>query len=417
MKKKAISIVCIVLAFLMMVTLVVSVVGSLGALAADEQDQIDALEQQKIELQSRQASIQTNINDLMAQQADVIEQKAAMDEKNELARQEIELINEQIDVYTDLIEQKARELEKAEAAEQAQYDLYCKRVRAMEEEGSYTYLDILFQCRSLSDVLSAIDMIGEIMDADKRLFEEYKTARENTEKVKAEYEGTLQQLGEKQETLEAEKAELEAQIAAAVEVINQLENDIEAAKAEYAKAAAAEAAAQASINAIIAQMQAEEEAARQEAAENNQQYTGTGSTATGTYIWPCPSSTYVTSAFGMREHPLFGDERPHSGIDIAGSAGSEVLAADSGTVAVATYSSSYGNYVTIYHSNGDYTLYAHMSSLAVTAGQNVTQGDVIGYVGSTGWATGPHLHFEIRVNGSTVDPLSYFSNYTLAPDA
>ena len=417
MKKKAISIVCIVLAFLMMVTLVVSVVGSLGALAADEQDRIDALEQQKIELQSQQASIQTNINDLMAQQADVIEQKAAMDEKNELARQEIELINEQIDVYTDLIEQKARELEKAEAAEQAQYDLYCKRVRAMEEEGSYTYLDILFQCRSLSDVLSAIDMIGEIMDADKRLFEEYKTARENTEKVKAEYEGTLQQLGEKQETLEAEKAELEAQIAAAVEVINQLENDIEAAKAEYAKAAAAEAAAQASINAIIAQMQAEEEAARQEAAENNQQYTGTGSTATGTYIWPCPSSTYVTSAFGMREHPLFGDERPHSGIDISGSAGSEVLAADSGTVAVATYSSSYGNYVTIYHSNGDYTLYAHMSSLAVTAGQNVTQGDVIGYVGSTGWATGPHLHFEIRVNGSTVDPLSYFSNYTLAPDA
>lgn len=417
MKKKAISIVCIILAFLMMVTLVVSVIGSLGALAAGGQDQIDALEQQKSELQSQQASIQTNIDDLIAQQADVIDQKAAMDEKNELARQEIELINEQIDVYTGLIEDKAEELEKAEAAEQAQYELYRKRVRAMEEEGSYTYLDILFQCRSLSDVLSAIDMIGEIMDSDKRLFEEYKTARENTEQVKAEYEATLAQLGEKQETLEAEKAELEEQIAAAVEVINKLQDDIDAAKAEYAKAAAAEAAAQASINAIIAQMQAEEEAARQEAAQNNQQYTGTGSTATGTYIWPCPSSTYVTSAFGMRDHPLFGDERPHSGIDIAGSAGSEVLAADSGTVAVATYSSSYGNYVTIYHSNGDYTLYAHMSSLAVSAGQSVTQGDVIGYVGSTGWTTGPHLHFEIRVNGSTVDPLSYFSNYTLAPDA
>ncbi len=417
MKKKAISIVCIILAFLMMVTLVVSVMGSLGALAAGGQDQIDALEQQKSELQSQQASIQTNIDDLIAQQADVIDQKAAMDEKNELARQEIELINEQIDVYTGLIEDKAEELEKAEAAEQAQYELYRKRVRAMEEEGSYTYLDILFQCRSLSDVLSAIDMIGEIMDSDKRLFEEYKTARETTEQVKAEYEATLAQLGEKQETLEAEKAELEEQIAAAVEVINKLQDDIDAAKAEYAKAAAAEAAAQASINAIIAQMQAEEEAARQEAAQNNQQYTGTGSTATGTYIWPCPSSTYVTSAFGMRDHPLFGDERPHSGIDIAGSAGSEVLAADSGTVAVATYSSSYGNYVTIYHSNGDYTLYAHMSSLAVSAGQSVTQGDVIGYVGSTGWATGPHLHFEIRVNGSTVDPLSYFSNYTLAPDA
>ncbi len=417
MKKKTVSAICIALAFIMIVTLVVSLMGSFGAFAAGGQEEIDALEQQKQQLQSQQQSIQSNINDLVAQQADVIEQKAAMDEKNELARQEIELINEQIEVYTDLIDDKAKELEAAEKTEQEQLELYKKRVRSMEENGSYTYLDILFQCRSLSDVLSAIDMIGEIMESDKRLYEQYKESRENTERIKGEYEHTLVLLGEKQETLEAEKAELEKQIAAAVEVINQLENDIEAAKAEYAKAAAAEAAAQASINAIIAQMQAEEEAARQEAANNGQDYTGTGSTATGTYIWPCPSCTYVTSKFGMREHPLFGDERPHTGIDIGAQAGAEVIAADSGTVAVATYSSSYGNYVTIYHSNGDYTLYAHMSSLTVTAGQNVTQGDVIGYVGSTGWASGPHLHFEIRVNGSTVDPTSYFSGLSYAPDA
>lgn len=417
MKKKTVSAICIALAFIMIVTLVVSLMGSFGAFAAGGQEEIDALEQQKQQLQSQQQSIQSNINGLVAQQADVIEQKAAMDEKNELARQEIELINEQIEVYTDLIDDKAKELEAAEKTEQEQLELYKKRVRSMEENGSYTYLDILFQCRSLSDVLSAIDMIGEIMESDKRLYEQYKESRENTERIKGEYEQTLVLLGEKQETLEAEKAELEKQIAAAVEVINQLENDIEAAKAEYAKAAAAEAAAQASINAIIAQMQAEEEAARQEAANNGQDYTGTGSTATGTYIWPCPSCTYVTSKFGMREHPLFGDERPHTGIDIGAQAGAEVIAADSGTVAVATYSSSYGNYVTIYHSNGDYTLYAHMSSLTVTAGQNVTQGDVIGYVGSTGWASGPHLHFEIRVNGSTVDPTSYFSGLSYAPDA
>ena len=417
MKKKTVSAICIALAFIMIVTLVVSLMGSFGAFAAGGQEEIDALEQQKQQLQSQQQSIRSNINDLVAQQADVIEQKAAMDEKNELARQEIELINEQIEVYTDLIDDKAKELEAAEKTEQEQLELYKKRVRSMEENGSYTYLDILFQCRSLSDVLSAIDMIGEIMESDKRLYEQYKESRENTERIKGEYEQTLVLLGEKQETLEAEKAELEKQIAAAVEVINQLENDIEAAKAEYAKAAAAEAAAQASINAIIAQMQAEEEAARQEAANNGQDYTGTGSTATGTYIWPCPSCTYVTSKFGMREHPLFGDERPHTGIDIGAQAGAEVIAADSGTVAVATYSSSYGNYVTIYHSNGDYTLYAHMISLTVTAGQNVTQGDVIGYVGSTGWASGPHLHFEIRVNGSTVDPTSYFSGLSYAPDA
>ena len=151
--------------------------------------------------------------------------------------------------------------------------------------------------------------------------------------------------------------------------------------------------------------------------QNNQQYTGTGSTATGSYIWPCPSSTYVTSRYGYRTHPIFGDERFHSGIDISANEGATIIAADSGTVSVATYDSSYGNYVTVYHSNGTYTLYAHMSSLAVSAGQTVSQGDTIGYAGSTGWATGPHLHFEIRSNGGTVDPLAYFSNYSLAPDA
>ena len=161
MKKKTVSAICIALAFIMIVTLVVSLMGSFGAFAAGGQEEIDALEQQKQQLQSQQQSIQSNINDLVAQQADVIEQKAAMDEKNELARQEIELINEQIEVYTDLIDDKAKELEAAEKTEQEQLELYKKRVRSMEENGSYTYLDILFQCRSLSDVLSAIDMIGE----------------------------------------------------------------------------------------------------------------------------------------------------------------------------------------------------------------------------------------------------------------
>ena len=123
MKKKTVSAICIALAFIMIVTLVVSLMGSFGAFAAGGQEEIDALEQQKQQLQSQQQSIQSNINDLVAQQADVIEQKAAMDEKNELARQEIELINEQIEVYTDLIDDKAKELEAAEKTEQEQLEL------------------------------------------------------------------------------------------------------------------------------------------------------------------------------------------------------------------------------------------------------------------------------------------------------
>ena len=418
-KRLAVQIICIVLAAMFTLSLALIAIGSTGAYAIGEQYQgeIDSIEAQKEELQAERAGMQAGIDELEAQRASVLEQKAALDAQNELARQEIELIDEQISLYTSLVEEKARELEQAEAEEAAQLDTYKTHIRAMEENGKYTYLDIIFRSASLSELLTAIDQIGEIMEADKRLYDEYSAAREHTEDVKAEYESTLAELSDRSDELEAQKADLEEQIASAVDLINELEADLEQARAEYAANEAAEAALNSQLDAINAEIAAQEEAARQEAAQNNQEYTGTGSTATGSYIWPCPSSTYVTSRYGYRTHPIFGDERFHSGIDISANEGATIIAADSGTVSVATYSSSYGNYVTIYHSNGTYTLYAHMSSLAVSAGQTVSQGDTIGYAGSTGWATGPHLHFEIRSNGGTVDPLAYFSNYSLAPDA
>ena len=386
-KRLAVQIICIALAAMLTLSLALIAIGSTGAYAIGEeyQGEIDSIEAQKEELQAERADMQAGIDELEAQRASVLEQKAALDAQNELARQEIELIDEQISLYTSLVEEKARELEQAEAEEAAQLDTYKTHIRAMEENGKYTYLDIIFRSASLSELLTAIDQIGEIMEADKRLYDEYSAAREHTEDVKAEYESTLAELSDRSDELEAQKADLEEQIASAVDLINELEADLEQARAEYAANEAAEAALNSQLDAINAEIAAQEEAARQEAAQNNQEYTGTGSTATGSYIWPCPSSTYVTSRYGYRTHPIFGDERFHSGIDISANEGATIIAADSGTVSVATYSSSYGNYVTIYHSNGTYTLYAHMSSLAVSAGQTVSQGDTIGYAGSTGW--------------------------------
>ena len=417
MKKKTVSVIAVAMAFLLLTSLLLSVIGSMGALASGHEAELDAIEQQKEELQAQREEMQAGIDELLAQRDTVLEKKALLDEQNQYAVEEMELIDEQIEVYTGLIEDKAEELADAQEAETSQYELYCKRVRAMEENGSYTYLDILFNCTSLGELLGAMDDISEIMDADRRLYEKYTAAREETERVKAEYEDTLTDLGDKQDELEAEKARLEAEIEEATDLINDLEADIEAAQAEYAANEAAEQALNAQMDAIAAQIAAEEEAARQEAAQNGTDYTGPGSTATGSYTWPCPSCTYITSGYGNRIHPIFGTERWHSGIDIGAAAGATVIAADSGTVSVATYSSSYGNYVMIYHSNGTYTLYAHMSSLAVTAGQTVTKGDTIGYVGSTGWSTGPHLHFEIRSSGGTIDPTQFFSGLTYAPDA
>ena len=433
-KKTAVSIVAVVMAFLLLFSLMLSVISSMGALASssDYQSQIDEIEQQKEELQSQREEMQANINELMAERETVLEKKELLDEQNQYAVQEIELINEQIDVYTGLLEEKAAELEKAQAAEQEQYEVFCKRVRAMEENGSYTYLDILFQCSSLGDLLGAMDDIGDIMNSDQRLYEQYSAARQATEKAKADYEQTLADLGEQQADLEAQKADLEAQIEEATKLIADLDEDIEQAQQEYLANEAAEQALNDQMNQIAWEMwqqeQAQQEQEQNQGGNTTSGDSGTdegstggsdiGSAATGTYVWPCPSSTYITSRYGNRIHPIFGTERFHSGIDISANTGATVIAADGGTVTVADYSSSYGNYVMIYHSNGTYTLYAHMSSLAVSAGQTVSQGQTIGYVGSTGWANGPHLHFEIRnASGNTEDPTAYFSGLTYAADA
>lgn len=156
-KRLAVQIICIVLAAMFTLSLALIAIGSTGAYAIGEQYQgeIDSIEAQKEELQAERAGMQAGIDELEAQRASVLEQKAALDAQNELARQEIELIDEQIALYTSLVEEKARELEQAEAEESEQLDTYKTHIRAMEENGKYTYLDILFRSASLSELLTA----------------------------------------------------------------------------------------------------------------------------------------------------------------------------------------------------------------------------------------------------------------------
>ncbi|MBQ7702863.1 MAG: M23 family metallopeptidase, partial [Firmicutes bacterium] len=128
----------------------------------------------------------------------------------------------------------------------------------------------------------------------------------------------------------------------------------------------------------------------------------------GVFTWPCPSSHYITYTFGYRYHPVFGDWRFHTGIDISAYTGADIIAAASGKVIMAQWYGGYGNCVMIDHGSGIVTLYGHASALCVSQGQEVSRGQLIARVGSTGWSTGPHLHFEVRINGEYVDPLQYF---------
>ena len=389
---------------------------SLGApvlpASAVTQADIDALEAQRDEIKARQAEVGEQLDSLNSDRASLMERKAALDEQNELLREDIVLIGEQIAVYDTLIEEKRAAVDRAVAEEEAQFDRYRRRVRAMEEQNDWTYLAFLLDATSLTDLLSRLNDVTDILTHDQNLRADYVAARERAEEIAAEYEAVQAEQVAKRAELLDQQAELEEQIESAGFLIRQLEDDIDYYEEYYAQVEAEKAAVQAEIDEKAAQLkkQQEEEKARQS-------LWGGGGTTTSTYVstgyyaWPA-NTTYITSPFGYRIHPISGVSRLHSGTDIGASFGSPITAAASGTVTAAVLdygTTGYGTYVAIYHDNGTTTLYGHMSSLAVSQGDYVSQGQVIGYVGSTGASTGPHLHFEVRINGACVDPMQFFS--------
>ena len=439
-RKKFISFVAILMAVLMLLSLVFSVVP-VSAYA----DELDDLKAQKEELSNQVRDIKQRIELLEEQQANVLDKKAALEVQTELAEQQIKIVQKEIDNYDKLIEEKAKEVEAAKNREAIQLDKYRTRVRAMEENGSFNILALILQSDDFSQLITAMDDMGEIMQSDRVLQERYEDAREETEEIKAQYEAEKADYEVKKAELKAEQDQLNKDIEEATELLTSLEAEIQTAIAEYKAAEAAEAAAAATIagviarnNAIKAQQEAEALAAAQQAAARleqmnqanaeaeasgnelpytqeqiqdmqNQSNVGSVGSSEG-FVWPVPCSTRVTSRYGNRSDPFTGETRYHSGIDIDGfnNAGQPIIAAASGTVITASYDGGYGNYVIIDHGDTS-TVYAHCSGLAVSYGEYVSQGQTIGYLGDSGRATGVHLHFEVYVGDSRVDPTQYFS--------
>ncbi len=428
-RKRMTAIIALALAVLMVVTLMASLIP-MSASAVNQSD-IDNLQNQKNEISNRVQDAKARVEALKADKANVLEQKLALEEQGRAAQEQLDLVAQEIALYDGMIEEKAQELEQARTREADQRQRYRARVRAMEESGGYNILALFAGAESFGELLTAIDDMGEIMESDKRLEKEYVAAREETEDIKAEYEQVREEYGEKQDELRVEQARIEEDIQEAQETLNSLESEIQKAIEAYEAAEAEEAAAASTILAMIQQYN---EQKRQEAAnnpsgggdngggnsggDNGGGNTGGlnpgGASGTGSFIWPVPCSTRVTSRFGNRIDPFTGETRYHSGIDIDGfgNAGNSIVAADGGQVITASYDGGYGNYVVIDHGNSTQTLYAHMSGMAVSKGDWVEQGQVVGYLGDTGRATGVHCHFEVFVNGGRTDPTAYFSGLT-----
>ena len=425
-RKKLIAIIAVIMAILMAFSLIASVLPTAFAVS---QSDIDALKQKRDELTQRVKEAEERVDTLKAEQANVLDQKAALEEKNNAAKEALALVAEEIAMYDGIIAEKTEELNAALTREQNQLDKYRVRVRAMEESGGYNILSVLMASGDFNEFLTAMDDMEKIMTSDRDLEDQYIAAREESERVKAEYEAVRTECLERQDVLRGEQAQLEMEIAETEADLAALEDQLETALAEYEEIQAAQEAAAQEVEAMIAayeeqrRREAEARAAAAAAAQIAQANSGGGdgggggglnpgaATGTGSFTWPVPCSTRVTSRFGNRTDPFTGETRYHSGIDIDGygNEGGSIIAADSGTVITATYSDGYGNYVIIDHGNGYQTLYAHMSGIAVGSGQSVSKGQTIGYLGATGRATGTHCHFEVFINGGRTDPTQFFS--------
>ena len=384
----------------------------------DLQKKLDALEQQAQEQQDV-------INDLTSQKARFITRKLALDNKIEINRQMIELIGEQIEIYDEIIAEKQAELDKALEKETAQTELLRSRIRAMEENSTYSYASFIFDSSSVTELLSRIGDVNDIMHYDKTLEEEYMAAREDVESIKKSYEEARHEQELLQKELDTKQAELDAQVEAAYTMIADIETLSDDAQAEYDAIAEEEAKAEETLQEAIRKRAAEQAKYNQ----NNNSNNGGGGTSGGSggnsggggssgggsatslsnLQWPVPSCTLITSRFGYRVAPTTGASTYHGGLDIGAGMGASIVAAGAGDVIYAGANGGYGNCVMIDHGNGVVTVYAHMSSIGVSYGQYVTAGQYVGAVGSTGVSTGPHCHFEIRINGAQTDPAAYFS--------
>lgn len=384
----------------------------------DLQKKLDALEQQAQEQQDV-------INDLTSQKARFITRKLALDNKIEINRQMIELIGEQIEIYDEIIAEKQAELDKALEKETAQTELLRSRIRAMEENSTYSYASFIFDSSSVTELLSRIGDVNDIMHYDKTLEEEYMAAREDVESIKKSYEEARHEQELLQKELDTKQAELDAQVEAAYTMIADIETLSDDAQAEYDAIAEEEAKAEETLQEAIRKRAAEQAKYNQNNNSNNGgggnsggsggNSGGGGSSGGGSATslsnlqWPVPSCTLITSRFGYRVAPTTGASTYHGGLDIGAGMGVSIVAAGAGDVIYAGANGGYGNCVMIDHGNGVVTVYAHMSSIGVSYGQYVTAGQYVGAVGSTGVSTGPHCHFEIRINGAQTDPAAYFS--------
>lgn len=354
------------------------------------------------ELESKQAKVKEQINSLKSDIGDQEKLKDALQD-------EIDTVQAQIDVYNGQLTEVENRLSEIEAQkEQKQNDLentkqtFMTRLRAMYVSGDNSMLNVLLSANDFGDFLYRDQLLSSVTDHDNAIMEQLKADIKAVEELETQANEEKQEIQSIKSEVDAKRAELGDRMKEMNAVISELEGQKSGLEDQLDEYAAA-------IDEFEAKIQAEAAAVAKNnnsSASQSPSYSGGAKPNAGGWVWPCPGFYYISSYVG----PRWG--RTHNGLDIAGGSiyGKPIVAARAGTVIDAGWNSGgYGNYVMINHGDGFITIYGHMSSVAAYNGQSVSAGQVIGYVGNSGRSTGPHLHFEVRLNGSVEDPLDYVS--------
>jgi murein DD-endopeptidase MepM/ murein hydrolase activator NlpD len=375
--------------------------------AADPYEELQENQQRQAQLQAKIGRLEADADRLSTRVHNADASVASAQAKVDFLDSKLGRLNRRLDeVRADLeAAQKRMALLTAELQDilrrlDSRMDAYSDRAIATYMAGPEAYLDGLLSSQSFSDLIDNYEYVASALTTDSTLVEEIESLRAATERRRNLVEEKEEEIARAKGALEEDKAEIASVRAARAEILQRrreylqekrgLLSDVQSTKAQTKR--------------VLAQLQ--EDSARIRSLLSGGS-TGAAVSGGGQLVWP--ASGPVTSGYGYRTHPIFGDQRLHTGIDIAAPYGAPVVAADSGVVSYAGVMSGYGNVVVVDHGGGLATVYAHLSSFAVGSGQSVSRGSTIAAVGCTGYCTGTHLHFEVRVNGGTVDPMPYLS--------
>lgn len=350
--------------------------------ADDKRAELNDVRQRMERMQTRKEQARRKAESASAELSEV------MGSLNELQAQANNL-QKKSDTLQGKINDNQAKLEKKQQEMQARMLIYRKRLRDIYINGQINYLDVLLGAKDFSDFSSRMYLLQKIISRDLELLEKLKQDAAEINSRKEQLAAEMKEIKATQTELEAKKAKVNKLREQRAYMLYKAQEEEQSSQEEYERLLA--------ISENIASML------------RNMENAGGGAPAgqggTGQFMWPCHGP--ITSYYGWRTHPIFGTTKYHSGMDIAVDSGTPIHAADSGTIVYSGWLGGYGNCVMIDHGGGLVTLYAHNSALNVGEGQYVSKGAVVAYAGSTGYSTGPHCHFEVRLHGELTEPLNY----------